>query len=171
MTIALAAMISAASMAAPATLDQWEEMQGMPTPTGSFLMENGNRGTLADFKGQVVVLNLWATWCTPCLKELPTLDKIEETHAADGLVVLPLSVDTLPFDQLRGFLDKQKLELPHLAQDDNNSFQRALNAGGLPITYLMDRDGTIVARYAGAMDWTGKEPTARIGALLKAETR
>ena len=165
-------MVSAVAIAAPAApaterLYQWYDVSALKTPTEPFEMEGGIKRTLADFKGQVVLLNLWATWCTPCLKELPTLDALEEQYAADGLVVLPLSTDTIPYAQLRGFIDKQKLELPHLAQDSSGKIYDQLKTRGLPLTYLIDRDGTIVARYAGATEWTSPEQTAKIEALLK----
>lgn len=166
MSVAAAAMISAAALAAPAErLYQWYVLKDVALPTQGFTMGDKTR-TLADFKGKVVVLNVWATWCTPCLKELPTLDKLEEKYAADGLVVLPLSLDTLPFEQLQGFIAKQKLELPHLARDKGGDVSRALMTVGLPVTYLIDREGVLRARFSGNTDWLAKENTRRIEALL-----
>lgn len=144
----------------------WQPVDGMAAPTASFIMEGGNARSLADFKDQVVVLNLWATWCTPCLVELPTLDKLEETYAARGLVVIPLSLDTIPFEQLRKFLDEKDLELPHLAQDTSGDFRGALVKRGVPVTYLLDRDGKLVARYEGDADWLAKPQTDKIEKLL-----
>ncbi len=146
---------------------EWVELADQPTPSADFLMDGGKRRTLADFKGQVVLLNLWATWCTPCLKELPTLEALEEKYAADGLVVLPLSLDTLDYAQLRAFVDKLDLPLPHLAQDTTRSYQRALPTRGLPATFLIDRNGVIRARFEGTTDWTGEEHAKKIEALLK----
>lgn len=169
MSVAAAAMISAAALAAPAErLYQWYDLRDVATPTHTFQMADASR-SLADFKGQVVVLNLWATWCTPCLKELPTLDVLEEKYAADGLVVLPLSVDSMAFAQLRQFIEKQKLELPHLAQDSSSKILNELKGSGLPITYLIDRKGVLRARYSGGTNWLDAEHTKRIEALLKEE--
>lgn len=166
MLVAAAAMISAAALAASSPrLKTWEEVIDLATPTSGFLMGKEKR-TLADFKGQVVVLNLWATWCTPCLKELPTLDALEEQYAADGLVVLPVSVDTIPFEQLQRFIAKIDLELPHLAQDNSRKMSADLKSSGVPTTYLIDRKGKIRARYIGETNWTDGENTQRIEALL-----
>ena len=166
MSVAAAAMISAAAIAAPKEkLYQWYAVKDLALPSESFVMGEKKR-TLADFKGQVVVLNLWATWCTPCLKELPTLDKLEEKYAAEGLVVLPLSLDTMEFKQLQEFIAKLKLELPHLAQDSGNKVSRTLMTTGLPVTYLIDRKGVLRARYAGQTDWLDEANTQRIEALL-----
>lgn len=159
-------MISAVAIAAASPkLKAWEEVSDLPTPAASFLMGKERR-SLTDFKGQVVVLNLWATWCTPCLKELPTLDALEEQYAGDGLVVLPLSLDTIPFEQLERFIAKVKLELPHLAQDTTREVSKPLMSSGVPTTYLIDRKGRIRARYAGETDWMAAENTRRIEALL-----
>jgi len=168
MSIALAAMISTAVMAVEAEkLRVWVPLKDVPTPTAAFLMQNDTHRTLADFKGQVVVLNLWATWCTPCLKELPSLDALEEKYAPDGLVVVPLSVDTVPFAQLVTFIQNQSLELPHLAQDDSRAIYEALRGRGLPMTYLIDREGKVAARISGEVDWLAKAQTDRIEALLR----
>lgn len=128
-----------------------------PAPPPEMLMENQQLKSLKDFKGNVVLLNLWATWCTPCLKELPTLDKLDEKYAADGLAVITLSIDTFSFKQLRAFIDKHQLELPYLAQDRSGVFRRALVTRGLPVTYLIGRDGTMLYRYEGATDWLREE--------------
>ena len=166
MLVAAAAMISAAALAASSPrLKTWEDVNDLATPTASFLMGKEKR-SLADFKGQVVVLNLWASWCTPCLKELPTLDALEEQYAADGLVVLPLSLDTIPFEQLERFIAKIDLELPHLAQDTSRDVSTNLKSSGVPTTYLIDRQRKIRSRFSGETDWTDEDNTKRIEALL-----
>lgn len=166
MAVAAVAMISAAALAALAPkLGEWQDLTDLATPTQRFSMGKEKR-SLADFRGQVVVLNLWATWCTPCLTELPTLDKLEEKYAADGLVVLPLSLDTIPFEQLQGFITKLNLELPHVAQDTSRDVSKTLMSTGVPTTYLIDRNGKIRARYVGETDWLDKDNAARIEALL-----
>lgn len=147
---------------------EWMPADTAAAPTDDFLMDNGTRRRLSDFKGQVVLLNLWATWCTPCLKELPTLDKLEETYAGEGLVVLPLSLDRLPYAQLRRFVDKLELQLPHLAQDTGNRFNNALKPQGLPTSYLIGRDGKLVASFGGSTDWMSKLQRAKIEAALSA---
>lgn len=161
-------MVSVAALAAaPDKIYTWYAVRDVATPSTAFTIgDAGQTRTLADFKGQVVLLNLWATWCTPCLKELPTLDALEEKYAEQGLVVLPLSVDRFSFEQLRSFVDKQELELPHLAQDASGAFNKALVGRGLPVTYLLDREGTLVWRYDGATDWMQDEHRQKIEALL-----
>lgn len=163
-------------MASPAraaeSLYVWQDVSAIKAPVAAMEMENGEKRTLADFKGQVVLLNLWATWCTPCLKELPTLDKLEEQYMGEGLVVIPLSLDRFEFKQLRAFVDKQKLELPHLAQDSSGAFNRALVKNGVPLSYLIDREGKLTARYSGATNWMAPDMRTKIeAALAKPERR
>lgn len=170
---AVAAMVSAGlPAAAMPTLYAWEPVSGMASPATPVTMENEKSATLADFKGQVVLLNIWATWCTPCLKELPTLDKLEAKYAEKGLVVLPVSLDTMSFKDLRKYVGERKLDLPHLAQDAHGKFVGELGPNGVPVSYLIDRKGTIRYRYTGAIDWSKDNATDSIEQLLgEAESR
>lgn len=135
-------------------------------PVESFLKPGDTRGSLADYKGKVVLLNIWATWCTPCLKELPTLVELQKLKG-DDLVVLTLSIDEAPFAQIEGFLkNKLQLELPHLAQDDTGKLFMQIGTQGLPITYLIDRKGTMTHRFIGAVEWTQEGLLVPINAAL-----
>ena len=129
---------------------------------------DGSRARLVDAKGKVVVLNLWATWCTPCLKELPTLKALDEKYKDKGLKVVTLSIDTLPYAQVEGFLkNKLNITLPIMALDDTGQIYEYLNAKGLPVTYLIDREGKITHRFVGATDWLSEDAVKPIEAALK----
>jgi thiol-disulfide isomerase/thioredoxin len=130
-------------------------------------MKNGTR-RLADFKGHAVLLNLWATWCVPCLKELPTLDEVEKQWSDSGLVVLPLSLDDMAHEDLRAFLKASAVDLPHLAVD-SGEISNALTWNALPMTYLINREGNIIAHWAGATDWTDAQHTEWIQRALDKE--
>ena len=135
-------------------------------PSAPVAMDGGKVHRISDFKGNVVLLNLWATWCTPCLKELPTLDRLEMELAKEGLVVMPLSVDiNTNVKSLRDDLTAQGLALPHLAYDSTQSFA-AFVGYGLPVTFLIDREGKVRYQYYGATDWTEADQTEKIKALL-----
>jgi thiol-disulfide isomerase/thioredoxin len=136
---------------------------------GIMEMKSGGR-TLADFKGHAVLLNLWATWCVPCLKELPTLDALERTWGEKGLVVIPLSMDNLSYTQLRSFLDKQNAALPHLAVD-NGDIGAGLTWNALPTTFLINRKGEVIAHFAGATDWTDAKHETWLKKALEGEGR
>jgi thiol-disulfide isomerase/thioredoxin len=164
---AVLAIISASALAKDSPYYRWIDMQPpIAVPAGPIEMQGGTR-SLADFKGKVVLLNLWATWCVPCLKELPTLDALEKTRGGEGLVVIPLSLDSLPFEALRRFFDKQKLTLPHLALDAKGEVSEALTWQALPMTFLINREGQVIAHFAGATDWVSQENLAVIDKALK----
>lgn len=140
----------------------------LPTPTEPMLMADGSHKALADFNGNVVLLNVWATWCPPCLKELPALDALGARYKEKGLSVVTLSIDSLSMGQVQAFLDtKLQLELQSLALDDAGKLLPYLNVKGLPVTYLIDREGNITHRFIGASDWAGEDMLAPIEAALR----
>lgn len=139
----------------------------LPAPTEPMLMADGHHKILADFKGQVVLLNVWATWCPPCLKELPALDSLGARYKEKGLNVVTLSIDSLRMEQVQAFLDtKLQLKLQTLALDDAGKLMPYLNVKGLPVTYLIDREGNMTHRFIGASDWVGEDMLAPIDAAL-----
>jgi thiol-disulfide isomerase/thioredoxin len=133
------------------------ELVGAPTPT-----------RLHAFRGKPVVLNFWATWCPPCIDELPTLAALQERHAKDGLVVLAVSIDTAhDLGTIEGFLQKNQIAHPRLAHDKEGVLFRPLRGAGLPVTYLMNREGALVYKYEGATDWLGAEHQPYIREILQ----
>jgi thiol-disulfide isomerase/thioredoxin len=127
--------------------------RGTAAPADSFLDPAGKPVTLADFKGKPVLVNLWATWCGPCVREMPTLDHIAD-RAGDRLKVLTVSQDAKDVDIGPTFA---KGGFKHLERyrDPDNKLGFAFNTGMLPTTVLYDKDGKEVWRVIGAMDWYG----------------
>ncbi len=121
---------------------------------------------LADFKGQVVVLNLWATWCAPCRFEMPTLAKLQATYAGKGLKVIPLSGDgDDKFADVESFIDVQG-PLDVYADPDLITKTARLNIAGLPATLILDKQGREVARLDGEASWDTPEVKALMDKLL-----
>jgi len=134
--------------------------KGQPGPDISFKDPDGEDITLAEFRGTPVLVNLWATWCAPCVKELPTLDALAKTQRRDGaLGVIAVSQDMGPHGSVEAFL--QKLGATDLGayHDPKMALSGALNAQVMPTTILFDREGREVWRYTGDLDWTGPEAT------------
>ena len=106
-----------------------------------------------------MLVNLWATWCAPCVKELPTLDKLAASHRDDGkLGVIALSQDSGPQASVEAFLAKLKVEDLGAYHDPKMGFSGALGPDTvLPTTILFDADGKEVWRYVGDLDWTSPE--------------
>ncbi|MBX9928043.1 MAG: TlpA family protein disulfide reductase [Gemmatimonadaceae bacterium] len=122
--------------------------------------------TLADYRGEVVLLNLWATWCIPCRTEMPSIQSLHEAFAPRGLRVLAVSVDESGMEQaIRDFGAEYKLSFT-LLHDATGEIERAYQSTGVPETYLIARDGTIRKRVVGATDWASDGNRALVRALL-----
>ena len=134
---------------------------GTPAPAVAFETKDGKSATLADFRGRRVLVNLWATWCVPCIAEMPDLDALAKAKGT-ALIVLPVSQDmegwraVTPFFAKRGF----SALVPRLDQPGN--FAEAVKARGLPVSILYDAQGREVWRVAGSVKWTSAEVMAAL---------
>jgi thiol-disulfide isomerase/thioredoxin len=134
--------------------------QGQPAPDTVFHDPDGGDIRLADFKGTPVLVNLWATWCAPCVKELPTLDKLAEAQVVDGrLGVIAVSQDMAPQGEVNEFLAKLGIKHAGAYHDETMGLSGALGVEVMPTTILFGSDGTEIWRYVGDLDWTGAEAT------------
>ncbi len=136
-------------------------------PGTTFFDETGKAMTLADFKGQVVVMNLWATWCAPCKKEMPTLAKLQGAYAAQPLKVLPISVDR--DSDLNLVQAEMAANAPLKIYRDPSyklSFDLEPRAEGYPTTVVYDRQGRERARLSGDADWSSPEARGLVEKLL-----
>lgn len=133
----------------------------------TFLDESGAEHRLADFAGRGLVVNLWATWCPPCVEEMPSLDRLAEFARADGIEVLALSQDRGGAEAVQAFY--RRTGVRHLAVwlDPRGAAARAWGARGLPTTFIIDRAGQLAARLEGAAAWDGPAMRARIRALVE----
>ena len=132
--------------------------KGKPAPDVTFTNPDGGEIELADFKGVPTLINLWASWCAPCVKELPTLDKLAERYEKDGdLGIIAVSQDSAPQGSVVAFLDK--LKVPRLAayHDSKMALSGALGIEVMPTTIFYDAQGKEVWRYVGDLDWSGAE--------------
>lgn len=129
--------------------------RGESAPEAVFEMPGGARATLADFRGKPVLLNLWATWCAPCIKEMPTLDALAG-KTAGTLQVLAISQDFKGAEVVTPFFAKAgyKMLKPYLDSEMTLSLGLGVN---LPTTILYDAAGKEVWRFSGDMDWAGPE--------------
>lgn len=142
--------------------------QPRPAPTQGFTDADGKPVTLADFKGQVVVVNLWASWCAPCKTEMPTLARLQAAYQTQPVKVLAVSVDR---DSDLNLARAEIAANPPLALYRDPGYRLAFalepRAQGFPTTILYDRAGRERARLAGDADWTSPEARGLIEALIK----
>lgn len=121
---------------------------------------------LSRFRGKVVVVNLWATWCGPCVTEMPTLANLQKRYEGKDLVVVPISVDRkTSIQDVKSFIDVH----PPLSVYNDSSFSipMKLQVRGLPTTIIYDRQGREIARVKGEANWDSPEALALIDHLLK----
>jgi thiol-disulfide isomerase/thioredoxin len=135
-------------------------------PQVSFQDAAGNPVALADFRGQVVVLNLWATWCGPCRHEMPSLDRLQARLGGEGLEVVALSIDRGELAQIETFYDEVGIQQLKIYRDPKAAVSRALGAFGLPTTVVFDQEGREVGRLLGPAEWDSAEAIALLEALI-----
>jgi thiol-disulfide isomerase/thioredoxin len=131
------------------------ENKGKRAPDAQFNDPDGEHTSLAEFSGRPVLVNLWATWCAPCVKELPTLDRLSK--AAGAPRVLAISQDMGPHASVAAFLDSKRIGNLEAYQDPKMGLSGALGAEVLPTSILYDARGREVWRYVGDLDWTSPE--------------
>ena len=119
--------------------------------------------TLSQFKGQVVVLNFWATWCPPCIEEMPSLVQMQQRMKAKGVTVLAVSVD-VDENQYRRFLREHNVSLLSVRDADQKS-NELYGTFKFPETYVIDRNGVVRRKFIGAVDWTEPEVIDFLGKL------
>ena len=112
---------------------------------------NGNMHALADLRGRVVVLNYWATWCPPCLEEMPSLEKLHQALVSKGLSVIAVSVDER-FGDIEAFVDRFGLSFLVL-HDNGKKVSRRYQTFKYPETYIIDRNGRLKSKVVGPRDW------------------
>jgi thiol-disulfide isomerase/thioredoxin len=136
-------------------------------PEVKFLDATGKERTLADWRGKVVLLNLWATWCLPCRKEMPALDRLQRELGSDQFQVVAVSVDRTGLDGARKFLAETGASTLALYADPTARMGSALRAAGLPATLLLDRQGREIGRLLGPAEWDGEDAKRLIAAAMR----
>jgi thiol-disulfide isomerase/thioredoxin len=133
-----------------------------------FVDGDGKAMTLSDFRGRIVLLNVWATWCVPCRKEMPALDRLQAKLGGPDFTVIPLSVDHRGRDAVMRFYRDHNLSSLGIYIDKSADATYAINAFGLPQTLLIDREGRELGRLIGAAEWDGTEMLAQIASYMGA---
>ncbi len=151
------------AVAAMTPLDPARTLPGL-----SFKGPEGKTLSLEDFKGKTVLLNLRATWCFPCLKEMPALDRLENLSGGNGFEVVAVNIDTGPDDKPKAFLSETGIKHLRPYRDDSMGIFNALKkeglAVGLPVSLLIDPKGCVLGAMNGPAAWDGPEAKALVDA-------
>lgn len=141
-------------------------LKPVPAPEIAFLHE-GEEITLADFRGKAVLVNFWATWCAPCVKELPSLDALQEKLGGPDFEVVAIAADAQGPEKAGEFLGRHQIEHLRLYADPRLQLIMAVsNATVLPMSILYDRDGREVGRMFGEADWASPEARRLIKSVI-----
>ena len=137
---------------------------GEMVPAFTLPKDDGKVVTLADFRGKILVLNFWATWCPPCIDEMPSLNRLTERSSGKGLEVVAVSLDEDP-DAYRSFLAKNRIAFLTL-RNPARAVSAEYGTFKLPESYIISRDGRLLNKIIGATDWTNKEMLSYVDVLL-----
>lgn len=137
-------------------------------PAGDFALRDmkGKRVRLSDFRGKVVLLNFWATWCLPCRREMPSLERLYQSYRSRGLVVVAVSIDRASSATVRAFAEEMGLSFSVLHDPDDLTSPR-YGVIGIPYSFLISPAGRIVYRVAGEYTWDDQPAKAAVEDMLK----
>lgn len=130
--------------------------QPLPAPELSWQNEHGETRTLADYQGNVVILNFWATWCAPCVIELPHLEKLQRRYGAAGLRVVALSTDVEGPKTVQSFLAQRNLRRLEVANNPSQAILTPFQVRALPVSFVIDADGNMIGTVQGFSEWNGE---------------
>jgi peroxiredoxin len=134
-----------------------------------FTLERLDGGTvrLSDLRGQVVLINFWATWCEPCKEEMPAMERLYQAHKDAGFELLAISVDDEP-EPVRAFREEVGFSFPVLL-DAEKEAARAYQTNRFPESFLVDAEGVVVERYIGPKSWDHEAYQERVARLIEGE--
>ena len=124
--------------------------------------------TLRDYKGEVILLNIWATWCIPCETEMPSIQRLHEELAPEGLRVIAISVDNAGPERVLEWVNERGLTFDIL-HDQAGNIERTYQTIGVPETFVIDRQGIIVKKVIGATEWDHPVQKALLRELLSGD--
>jgi thiol-disulfide isomerase/thioredoxin len=137
-----------------------------PLPDLRFTDASGAATSLAAFRGRIVLLNIWATWCLPCREEMPTLDRLQAALGGPGFEVVALSIDEGGLSVVRAFLRRAAIQHLRPYVDGSADALAMVSGAGVPLTLLIDRDGREVGRQLGPAAWDHPEVLRLIRGLV-----
>ena len=153
------------ALALPAAAEELKPWAGGATPPLELADLRGKKHSLADYRGKVVLVNFWATWCEPCREEMPSMERLRVSLAERPFAVLAVNLAE-PESRIAKFLDTVPVGFPILLDRDTKT-ARAWQAKVLPATYIVGPDGAIRYRHVGELDWSKPEVRKLILGLMK----
>lgn len=137
-----------------------------PLPPVTFVTEDGTGQKLADFRGRIVLLNVWATWCAPCVLEMPSLNRLQEELGGPDFTVLPVATRSGDAARVRRFYEQNGITALPVLLDPTNTILPTLHDRILPLSVLINREGLEIGRSTGSGDWSGAQALLTIKRAL-----
>ncbi len=153
-----------------AQLSSYQSVQPAEKIDFEFTDPDGKNHKISDFKGKIIILNFWATWCPPCVAEMPSLNNLAETFPDQELVIIPLCQDIKLLEDAKRLYDNKKLSKLHLYFDKNSQGVKSLGVKGLPTTFILDRDGYLIGKLQGGTEWDHYEVLDLIQSYIEGKT-
>ncbi len=142
------------------------KISGITPPANDILLDmEGNKVRLSDFKGKIVFLNFWATWCPPCVYEMPDMEKLHQTLGNKDFIVVAINLRESS-KKVAKFLQKHNLSFKVLL-DQKSKLGRTFGIRTIPTTFVLDKNGNLIGKASGVRDWDGKESTDLFKYLIK----
>ena len=127
--------------------------EGRPAPDFTFPDLDARKVSLSDFRGKVVLVNIWATWCPPCRDEMPSMQKLYERFKGEHFEILAVSIDADGREAVAPFIKQMNLTFPVLL-DPKEKIRSLYGITGVPESFIVDREGILVNKVIGPMDWS-----------------
>jgi len=140
--------------------------RGDPAPDFKLSDIYGNRYTLSDYKGKVVLLNFWAKWCGPCLAEMPSMESLKKKLKDEEFVILAVSIGEEDLESLKKFVEKKRYSFTVL-HSRYGTIQKRYNVGAIPTSFVIDKYGTVFSRINGAQKWDCEDAIQHLKSALK----
>ena len=139
----------------------------LPAPTIKLQTVDGEPVTLAAYKDKIVLVNFWATWCVPCVREMPSLDRLQASFDKENFLILAVSVDREGAVKVVPFLKKHGIRNITTLLDQSMRLASALRVSGMPTSFMLDRNGRVVGSLAGIAEWDSNEAKALVRYYLE----
>lgn len=146
--------------------NQFKPQEGYLAPPFKLRNLKGNLEGLDDYPGKVIIVNFWATWCAPCVKEMPSFENLYRRFRSQGFTILAVSLDKGDSSKVQEFVDKHKLSFPVLL-DIEGEAEKLYPSFTIPFTYVINKQGRVVARVDGAKNWESPETFEAVEHILK----
>jgi peroxiredoxin len=125
---------------------------GTPAPDFTFPGLDGKKVSLSDYKGKVVLVNIWATWCPPCVDEMPSMEKLYQKFKGENFEILAVSIDEPGLKAVAPFMKKSGLTFPALI-DSEGAIKTVYGITGIPESFIIDQQGILIKKIVGPVDW------------------